>query len=127
MCQVLSNEESFRILSIDGGGIKGLYSAVILAEFEEKYGKLNTHFDLICGTSTVALGIAAGIPVKEIVHLYIENGPRIFPYKAKPYRFWGILKQGLFSSKYPESRLREALTYCKSDAFPKRQQVHCIR
>ncbi|THE13458.1 patatin [Bacillus timonensis] len=109
----MRNEENFKILSIDGGGIKGLYSAVILADFEEKYGKLSKHFDLICGTSTggiIALALAAGIPAKEIVNLYIEYGPKIFPYRTKPFRFWGMIKQAFFSSKYPESRLREALT-----------------
>lgn len=107
------DEKNFKILSIDGGGIKGLYSAVILADFEERYGKLSKHFDLICGTSTggiIALAIATGIPAKQIVNLYIENGPSIFPYKVKSSRFWGKIKQTSFSSKYPESRLREALT-----------------
>ncbi|NWQ40359.1 patatin-like phospholipase family protein [Bacillus sp. EB106-08-02-XG196] len=107
------NEENFKILSIDGGGIKGLYSAVILADFEEKYGKLSKHFDLICGTSTggiIALALAAGIPAKQIVNFYEEYGPKIFPYKAKSFRLWGKIKQTVFSSKYPENNLREALT-----------------
>lgn len=83
-----------------------------MADFEEKYGKLSKHFDLICGTSTggiIALAIATGIPAKQIVKLYIENGPRIFPYKVKSFRLWGMVKQASFCSKYPEYRLREAL------------------
>lgn len=110
---MLGNEENFKILSIDGGGIKGLYSAVILADFEEKYGKLSKHFDLICGTSTggiIALAIAAGIPAKKIVNLYIENGPKIFPYKRKRNRLLGKIKQATFSSKYSDYELREALS-----------------
>ena len=112
MFEISRNEENFKILSIDGGGIKGLYSAVVLADFEEKYGKLSKHFDLICGTSTggiIALAIAAGIPAKQIVKLYIENGPTIFPYKVKSNRILGVIKQILFSSKYSDDRLREAL------------------
>ena len=64
----------FKILCIDGGGIKGLFSAQVLAEFEEAF-KTNTsdHFDLVCGTSTggiIALGVAAGIPMSQVVDFY---------------------------------------------------------
>lgn len=51
----------FKILSIDGGGIRGLYSASVLARLEEKAGvKSGDWFDMICGTSTgglIALGL----------------------------------------------------------------------
>lgn len=109
---ILTNEENFKILSIDGGGIKGLYSAVILADFEEKYGKLSNHFNLICGTSTggiIALALAAGIPAKEIVKLYQIKGEKIFPYTNGILYFLHKLKQGLFLSKYREDNLKEAL------------------
>jgi patatin-like phospholipase/acyl hydrolase len=62
------DQKDYKILSIDGGGIKGLYSAIILERFEEEYGPLHRHFDLICGTSTggiIALALAAGIPAKK--------------------------------------------------------------
>ncbi|WP_096187969.1 CBASS cGAMP-activated phospholipase [Evansella halocellulosilytica] len=104
--------EPYKILSIDGGGIKGLYSAVILSDFEEKYGKLNNYFDLICGTSTggiIALALSAGIPAKEIVSLYEKNGPKIFPYNTKYTRLFHKIKQALFTSKYSDSNLRLAL------------------
>jgi len=104
--------DTFRILSIDGGGIKGLYSAVILADFEKKYGKLNNYFDLICGTSTggiIALALSAGIPAIEIVNLYKEKGPLIFPYKNKFYRTLRGLKHFLLSSKYGDYELKNAL------------------
>jgi len=49
-----SNENKhFQILSLDGGGIKGLFSAAILSHFEDDFGiKVTDHFDLIVGTST---------------------------------------------------------------------------
>ena len=51
----------FRILSIDGGGIKGIFPAAFLAEIELLTGKsAANHFDLIVGTSTggiIALGL----------------------------------------------------------------------
>ncbi len=42
----------FQILSLDGGGVRGLYSAAVLAKLEEKHGvSVVDHFDLITGTS----------------------------------------------------------------------------
>ena len=80
----------FRCLSIDGGGMRGYYSAAYLAELVSigrsryqndirDFGKL---FDLIAGTSTGAIlgaGLVSGIPVDQIVSLYASNGSRIFP------------------------------------------------
>lgn len=78
-------DREFRILSIDGGGIKGIFPASVLAEIEERYldgGSIASHFDLITGTSTggiVALGLAIGMPAREIAGLYIDRGCGIFP------------------------------------------------
>ncbi len=67
----------FKILCIDGGGIKGLYSAKLLACLETEFNTLlSEQFDLICGTSTggiIALGAASGIPMDEIVNFYKNN------------------------------------------------------
>jgi uncharacterized protein len=108
----MGEKRPFQILSIDGGGIKGLYSAVILADFEERYGRLYKHFNLICGTSTggiIALALAAGIPAKEIVNLYVKHGPVIFPYKSRIWRGIQMIKQIFYSSKYSDENLRSAL------------------
>ena len=81
----MSDEKTFKILSIDGGGIKGLYSLYVLREFEGRFCKegetLSDYFDLICGTSTgglIALGIATGHRVQEIIDLYEKNVSVIF-------------------------------------------------
>ncbi|KRE48382.1 CBASS cGAMP-activated phospholipase [Paenibacillus sp. Soil724D2] len=103
----------YKILSIDGGGIKGLYSAIILQKMEEEYGSIHKHFDLICGTSTggiIALALAAGVPASEIVRFYKEAGPKIFPYKRKWMRKLHWLKQIGIISKYSDKDLRSALT-----------------
>lgn len=75
-------KKNFKILSLDGGGIKGIFPAQYLAKVEEKTGKLTKdYFDLVTGTSTggiIALGIAAGIPMKNIVDLYTNNASKIF-------------------------------------------------
>jgi hypothetical protein len=73
----------FKILSIDGGGIKGLYSASVLARLEEKAGvKSGECFDMICGTSTgglIALGLANEMSADDLVKLYLDDGKQIFP------------------------------------------------
>lgn len=71
-----------RILSIDGGGIKGVVPAAFLAQLEETLGESITHFfDLIVGTSTggiIALGLGLGLSAADILHFYEDLGPAIF-------------------------------------------------
>ncbi|SDU42679.1 CBASS cGAMP-activated phospholipase [Stappia sp. ES.058] len=71
-----------RILSIDGGGIKGTCPAAFLAAIEEKLPKpIGSYFDLIAGTSTggiLAIGLGLGLSAKELHKLYVERGPEIF-------------------------------------------------
>jgi patatin-like phospholipase/acyl hydrolase len=108
----MDSKRSFKILSIDGGGIKGLFSAVILSEFEQKYGNVKNHFDLVCGTSTggiIALALAAGIPANRIVKLYSEKGPLIFPYKNGFIRAIHWFKQAVIKSKYNDLVLRNSI------------------
>lgn len=75
----------FRILAIDGGGIRGIFPATFLAGLEERYlggGSIAKYFDLIAGTSTggiIALGLASGLTAAELRDLYIERGGDIFP------------------------------------------------
>lgn len=74
-------EKPFRILVLDGGGSKGIYTLGILNELELKLGStLNNHFDLIYGTSTgsiIGALIGLGKSIKEIKQLYLENIPEI--------------------------------------------------
>jgi patatin-like phospholipase/acyl hydrolase len=73
----------FKILSLDGGGIRGAFSATVLACIEEQTGaRLRDYFDLITGTSTggiIALGLAAGLSASDIRDFYVVDGPHIFP------------------------------------------------
>ncbi len=76
------------VLSIDGGGIRGIIPAIILAAIEDGVGRrLYEVFDLIAGTSTggiIALGVGTvakhGEPYRptDLVELYVSNGPKIF-------------------------------------------------
>ena len=78
-------DRTFRILSIDGGGIRGVFPASFLEGLEKRYLRgrsVNDYFDLIAGTSTggiIALGLAAGLDAVEIRDLYVERGCEIFP------------------------------------------------
>jgi uncharacterized protein len=79
----------FRILSLDGGGIRGLYTACLLSSIETEFckgGQVGRYFDLIAGTSTggiIAMGLAFSIPCEQIVNFYRVDGEKIFP----PFRF----------------------------------------
>lgn len=99
---------SKKILSIDGGGIKGVFPASFLATLEETTGKsVSDHFDLIVGTSTggiIALGLGMGISAKEILSFYEELGPGIF----KGNRWARFLRHFGFA-KYDREPLKEAL------------------
>lgn len=89
------------ILSLDGGGIKGVFIASLLAEIEEKRNiKICDYFDLIAGTSTggiIAAALALGISAREIEELYIHHAKDIFPRKKwrNVFRIWG----GMYKSK----------------------------
>lgn len=114
--------KTFKILTIDGGGIKGLYSAQVLSRFEEIFRtNISDHFDLICGTSTggiIALAASAKKSMSTVVSLYDNDGPKIFTQWFK-YRLpiCGInlgnfllkMKQSVFSSKYNGKYLEKAL------------------
>lgn len=108
----MSNNKTFKILCIDGGGIKGLYSATILKNLEDHFGcKMTDKFDMICGTSTgglIALAIANGIELDSICDFYLANAKKIF---AK--RPLAILPGILFKSKYKNTGLKK----CLSDIF----------
>lgn len=105
----------FKILCIDGGGIKGVFSAQVLSVFEEAFDTtVSEHFDLVCGTSTggiIALGVAAGIPMKTIVEFYTDYGPQIFSQRWKTiFGEWVLkVKQAIIKSKYSDKSLRSAL------------------
>lgn len=74
--------DRFQILSLSGGGYKGLYTALLLAAFEEHYStSIYKHFDLIAGTSIggiIALGLAQGVSARQIANQLLESGNKIF-------------------------------------------------
>ncbi|MGH2386315.1 MAG: patatin-like phospholipase family protein, partial [Candidatus Limnocylindria bacterium] len=71
-----------RMLTIDGGGVRGIIPAVLLAALERSTGKPTREtFDFIAGTSTgavMAAGLSAGIPAERLVTLYAKRSPEVF-------------------------------------------------
>lgn len=109
-----------KVLSIDGGGIRGLIPAMVLAEIERRIGKRSAEvFDLVAGTSTggiLALGLTKpgqdGKPeysASKLIELYEAEGGKIFSIPA-----WHRIESvgGLAEEKYPSKGIEEvALEY----------------
>lgn len=116
----------FRVLCLDGGGMRGVYQAAYLSTYADRVAKskgasgadldIGSAFDLIVGTSTggiVASALVKGVPLQEVQELYTTHGGKIFPFqwlRACPLignygiRLFGIgLRKG-------EAALRDALT-----------------
>ncbi|MBS1780428.1 MAG: patatin-like phospholipase family protein [Bacteroidetes bacterium] len=123
-----SNRE-FKILSIDGGGIKGLYSSCVLQHFEENFNCLiSDHFDMLCGTSTgglIALAASLKIPMSQVTDFYRTEGPKIFPSFKKNKWFSAIFGQNVTDGdvrqiakggKFSDVHLRRSLTEIFGDA-----------
>jgi predicted acylesterase/phospholipase RssA len=101
-----------KILAIDGGGIRGLIPALVLAEIEKRTGRrMATMVDLIAGTSTggiiaCALAKPDPMPASRIADIYIEDGPKIFDRS--------LIKQitsvgGLVDERYDDKGLMRSL------------------
>ena len=134
----------FRILSIDGGGIKGIIPALVLDYIEKTTGKqIATLFDLIAGTSTG--GILATILTKpsaqgapeftaaQVADLYVRWGAEIFPKSL-----WHTINnpKQFFGPKYPptgiepilksylgEARLKDTLTNILVTAYEIQKRI----
>jgi patatin-like phospholipase/acyl hydrolase len=98
----------FQILSLDGGGIRGIFSAAVLAAIEEDLNvRVIDHFDLIAGTSTggiIAIALGFGLSPKEIVEFYLAEGKDIF---ANPLGIASLRR--IFRSKFDSAPLVAAL------------------
>jgi patatin-like phospholipase/acyl hydrolase len=110
-------EEKFQILSLDGGGVKGLFSAAVLYHFERDFNiKIVEHFDLIVGTSTggiIALGLGAGMSPYDIVQFYTRKGPDIFNerWPNVPMRVLRWMRHCV-KNKFDADQLEKALKEC---------------
>ena len=112
----------YRVLCLDGGGMRGIYTAAFLERLSDQYARLRglsaidvgMGFDLIVGTSTgaiVGVGLAAGIPMGKVVDLYSSHGGDIFPNRITGAfsAIWHGFK-GRKSLEHGETSLRLALS-----------------
>jgi hypothetical protein len=97
-----------KVLSIDGGGIRGVFPVSFLANVEETIGhNIGDYFDLIVGTSTggiIALALGLGFSAREILTFYEDLGDSVF----RGNRLLGLLRRIGFA-KYSSGPLRAAL------------------
>jgi patatin-like phospholipase/acyl hydrolase len=123
-----STGKRLTILSIDGGGVRGIIPAVQLTELEKKLQELDgpdsrvvDYFDLVAGTSTgslVASLVTVPDPNKptrprfsaaEFTEIYINNAPTIFPPSTGPFgQLWKTIVS-LFGPKYSGKGLESVL------------------
>ena len=125
----MEKKKQFTILSIDGGGIRGLIPAKVLAELERELKRHNPdkplyeYFDLICGTSTgaiLAIAIALGIPANDLVKFYKEHAQAIFPrwyLKVLPRKSRAIVTS-IYSNKTLRRKLKEIYTKANDGQVP---------
>jgi patatin-like phospholipase/acyl hydrolase len=104
----MAPDARFQVLSIDGGGARGIFAAALLAGLEQDLGQpVLDHFDLVVGTSTggiIALGLGAGLTPADILEFYVSEKGRIFPNRLG----WRRLRQP-FVAKYGARRLEGAV------------------
>lgn len=100
--------KKYKILALDGGGIKGVFMLGVLSQFENFLGKpINNYFDLVVGTSTggiIALGLGTGFSANDLLKFYTQMGKDIFSGN----RLWNSLKHWGFS-KYKNEILKKCL------------------
>ncbi|EOZ98633.1 patatin family protein [Indibacter alkaliphilus LW1] len=131
------------ILSIDGGGIRGIIPGTILQLIEEKIqektanpqARLVDYFDFVAGTSTGGiLGCGMLMPdpamegrpkfsMEEVVNLYHENGGDIFkkPLGHKLRTLFGVREE-----KYPNDNLKKALHEYFGDTYLSEMLKPCL-
>lgn len=98
--------KEFKILSVDGGGFRGAYSAHLLKHIEETYSiDWKKEFGLFAGTSTgsiIAAGLACGISAGDLADVYKKHGDEIFRKR------WA-LRKGMVASRYSNAALKAQL------------------
>lgn len=126
------DDRPFRILSIDGGGIKGVFPAGLLARAEREFlggAPAGEYFDLIAGSSTggiIAAALGIGISAQEILTNYLSHGASVFPSAsgplAKAKRAYSNIR-GLWRYRYEREPLQKQL----DELFGERTLAHSAR
>ena len=96
-----------KIISFDGGGIRGVLTAAVLERLVAAYPSLIQNATLLAGTSTgglIALGLANGMTPSALRQLYQDSGPAIFDDSGR------ISFGGKLWSKYSNDNLKETVS-----------------
>ncbi|MDJ1171112.1 patatin-like phospholipase family protein [Roseofilum sp. BLCC_M154] len=110
---------TFKILSLDGGGIRGVLSARLLQEVEttirQTYKQeLHEYFDLITGTSTgsiITAAIACQMKAQQMIDVYLNEGENIFLNSVRQQRKWRKVSEAIGSHVlYPHEKGEQGLT-----------------
>ncbi|MFL5359572.1 MAG: patatin-like phospholipase family protein [Myxococcales bacterium] len=99
-------EVTYRILAIDGGGVRGVFAARLLDRLQHETGFLD-RVDLLAGTSTggiIALGLAAGLTPGQLARLYLDHSREIFD--SSLLRKVATV-EGVVAARYDNSALRK--------------------
>jgi len=121
----------FKILSIDGGGIRGVFPAAYLAEIEKRFlggAPITDHFDMVAGTSTggiIALALAKGMTAQGALDIYLNKGDRIFPALKGIERLIRSVKS-MGQPKYDQEVLRAALEEEFGDELFGAAKIACV-
>lgn len=105
----MSNKK-FRILSIDGGGLRGMVPLMVLEKIEKETGKrIHEMFDMVVGTSTggiIVCGVLASedgktprLTLAQLMNLYKSKAGEIFPFRKKPIN-WLVFIKNIFRPKF---------------------------
>lgn len=104
-------QKPIKILSLDGGGTRGLFPSTILQCIENETGKPPSEiFDVIVGSATggiITAALAAGLPVSDIVDIYLNRASYILPSEFFR-KLWN--PANLFAPKYHNRNLKALMT-----------------
>ncbi len=118
----MKNKDKIRILSIDGGGTKGIIPITILSEIEVHTGKkIIDLFDIIVGTSTggiITLGIGSKISFKDLESLYLTKAREIFA----PKKFLKIPIRHPFTNRFSNKNLKKYVTQVFSEPLGEKKR-----
>jgi len=123
----MPNVRAFRVLSLDGGGMRGTYTAAYLEQVAAAFARqrgadaldVGAAFDLIVGTSAggiIACALAQGVPLATVIDLYRAHGRGIFP-RPLPRRVGFGLVVDLLARPRALRRGTAALRSALSEAF----------
>ena len=132
----------YRVLSLDGGGMRGLYTLGLLKSLSDRFCQsrkvdIGKGFDLIVGTSTggfIATGLAAGVEIEKMTAIYRDRGRNIFtnpmPKGKKWSLFWWVFRNLCKPANTNDALKRELEKVFKEETveevFTRRQVALCV-